>query len=63
MSQDTHPFLRIEILKFQLSNTKQTIDLSKVKTEVEIKEKNQPTQSCMSFFYHQKKTFELFYFN
>ncbi len=60
MSQDTHPFLRIEILKFQISNTKQTIDLSKVKTEVEIKEKNQPTQSCMSFLLIIKKHLNYF---
>ena len=47
MAQDTQPFLRIEILKFQIGNSKQTVDLSKVKTEVEIKEKNQSTQTCM----------------
>ncbi len=47
MSQNSHPFLRIEILKFQVSNNKQLIDLSKVKTEVEIKEKNHSTQPRM----------------
>jgi hypothetical protein len=52
MSQDAHPFLRIEILKFQISNNKQPVDLSKVKTEIEIKEKNQSTQSCMSLFFY-----------
>ncbi len=51
MSQDNHPFLRIEILKFQVGYNKQTIDLTKVKTEVEIKEKNCSTHTCMSFFY------------
>ncbi|CAF1070431.1 unnamed protein product [Adineta steineri] len=40
MAQNTHPFLRIEILKFQVSNQKQTVDLTKLKTEIEIKEKN-----------------------
>ncbi|CAF4627685.1 unnamed protein product [Rotaria sp. Silwood1] len=45
MSQNSHPFLRIEIFKFQISQQKQTIDLSKVKTEVEIKEKGDSTQS------------------
>ncbi len=47
MSQNTHPFLRIELLKFQINNHKQTIDLSKIKTEIEIKEKHPSTQSCM----------------
>jgi hypothetical protein len=47
MSQNTHPFLRIELLKFQLNNLKQPIDLTKIKTEIEIKEKNPSTQSCM----------------
>jgi hypothetical protein len=49
MAQDIQPFLRIEILKFQISNNKQTIDLAKVKTEVEIKEKNHSSQPCMFF--------------
>ncbi|UJR29412.1 hypothetical protein I4U23_010624 [Adineta vaga] len=45
MAQSTQPFLRIEILKFQINNQKQTIDLSRVKTEIEIKEKSQSTQT------------------
>jgi hypothetical protein len=48
MAQSTHPFLRIEILKLQVSN-KQIIDLSKVKTEIEIKEKNS-SQPCMFYY-------------
>ena len=46
MSQNTHPFLRFEILKFQINN-KQIIDLNNIQTEIEIKDKNSPNQSCM----------------
>jgi hypothetical protein len=57
MAQDIQPFLRIEILKFQISNNKQTIDLAKVKTEVEIKEKNHSTQQpCMFFLLYLQKS-------
>jgi hypothetical protein len=45
MAQTTHPFLRIEILKFQLNTNKQIIDLNKVKTEIEIKEKHHSSQN------------------
>ncbi|CAF1269791.1 unnamed protein product [Adineta ricciae] len=45
MAQNTHPYLRVEILKFQINNSKQTIDLSQVKTEIEIIEKTQSTQT------------------
>ena len=48
MAQNTHPYLRVEILKFQINNYKQAIDLSQVKTEIEIIEKTQSTQTCMS---------------
>ena len=51
MAQDIQPFLRFEILKFQINNNKQSIDLTKIKTEVEIKEKNQSTQPCMFSLY------------
>ncbi len=57
MAQDIQPFLRFEILKFQINNNKQSIDLTKIKTEVEIKEKNQSTQPCMFSFYTTKLTF------
>lgn len=50
MTQVTHPFLRIEILKFQINNTKQIIDLSKIKIEIEIKDKHQSTQARMFLF-------------
>ena len=46
MSENTHPFLRIEIFKFQVSPHRQTINLRELKTEVEIKEKNGSNQSC-----------------
>lgn len=35
-----HPFLRLEIIKFQVNHGKQSLDLSEVKTEIEIKEKS-----------------------
>ena len=35
MSQNTHPFLRVEILKFNVGNSKHATDLSKLKTEIE----------------------------
>jgi len=47
---NTHPFLRIEIVKFQIGNNKQIIDLTKVKTEVEIKEKSHSTQTRNIFY-------------
>lgn len=40
MSQISHPFLRFEIIKFQIQSSKQLVDLNQIKTEVEIKEKN-----------------------
>ena len=49
MSTNAHPFLRFEILKFQIHSTKQVIDLNKLKIEVEIKDKNQSNQPCISF--------------
>jgi hypothetical protein len=64
MSQNnTHPFLRIEIVKFQIGNNKQIIDLSKVKTEIEIKEKNHSTQARKYIFiylFKQINNFDLF---
>jgi len=59
MSENIHPFLRIEIFKFQVNNNKQTIDLSKVKTEIEIKDKNCSSQSCMCFYYYKSIIFFL----
>lgn len=55
MSKTSQPFLRIEILKFQITNTKQIVDLSKVKTEIEIKEKNQTTKERMLSIYFSIK--------
>jgi hypothetical protein len=60
MSQNTHPFLRIELLKFQINNHKQTIDLSKIKTEIEIKEKHPSTQSCMIDYFINIYFFSLY---
>lgn len=51
MSQNTHPFLRIEIFKFQLGHSKQNIDLTKIKTEVHIKEKHDSTKPRMLIQY------------
>ncbi|CAF3281535.1 unnamed protein product [Rotaria socialis] len=45
MSQNTHPFLRVEILKCNVGNSKQTVDLSKLKTEIEIIEKRDSTKT------------------
>ncbi|CAF2783218.1 unnamed protein product [Rotaria sp. Silwood2] len=45
MFQSSHPFLRIEIFKFQVSHQKLEIDLRKIKTEVEIQDKNDSRQS------------------
>ncbi|CAF4219580.1 unnamed protein product [Rotaria sordida] len=45
MCEKSHPFLHIEIVKFQLNHQKQTIDLSKVKTTIKIKEKNASANS------------------
>ena len=39
----SNPFIRLEIIKFQLiksMNQKQIIDLSQIQTEIEIKEKD-----------------------
>lgn len=47
--QDKLPFLRFEILKFQINSSKTTIDLHELKTEVEIKERNDPRQACIYF--------------
>ena len=46
MSQGIPPFLRIDILKFQVNDIKHAVDLSKVKTEIEIKERNHLRQTC-----------------
>ncbi|CAF1385843.1 unnamed protein product [Rotaria sordida] len=45
MCENSHPFLRIEIVKFQVNHQNETIDLTKVKTEVTIKEKDTLTKS------------------
>ena len=44
MSQLSHPFLRFEMIKFQIPSSKQSLDLSQMKSEIEIKEKNLSTQ-------------------
>ena len=44
MSLMGHPFLRLEIIKFQVNHGKQSVDLSEVKTEIEIQEKNLSTK-------------------
>ena len=44
MSLMGHPFLRLEIIKFQVHPGKQSLELSEVKTEIEIQEKNLSTQ-------------------
>jgi len=41
MSQDPHPFLRMQILNFQVNNNNnQFVNLSDIKTQVELKEKH-----------------------
>ena len=40
MSQDPHPFLRMQILNFQVNNSNQFVNLADVQTQVELKEKN-----------------------
>jgi hypothetical protein len=44
MSQDPHPFLRMQILSFQVNNHSEFVNLSHVKTQVELKEKHRPTR-------------------
>jgi len=44
MSQDPHPFLRMRILNFQVNNNNQFINLSNVKTQIELKEKHRSTR-------------------
>jgi hypothetical protein len=44
MSQDPHPFLRMQILNFQINNNNQFVNLSTVKTQVELKEKHRSTR-------------------
>jgi hypothetical protein len=44
MSQDAHPFLRMRILNFQVNNNNQFVNLSKVKTQIELKEKHRSTR-------------------
>jgi hypothetical protein len=39
MSQDPHPFLRMQILNFQVDNN-QLVNLSCMKTQIELKEKH-----------------------
>jgi hypothetical protein len=59
MSQDPHPFLRMRILNFQVNNNNQCVNLSNVKTQIELKEKHRSTRdnteskknSNLSFFF------------
>lgn len=59
MSQDPHPFLRMRILNFQVNNNNQCVNLSNVKTQIELKEKHRLTRdnteskknSNLSFFF------------
>ncbi|CAF0939028.1 unnamed protein product [Adineta ricciae] len=44
MSQDPHPFLRMQILNFQVNNSNQFVKLADVQTQVELKEKNRTTR-------------------
>lgn len=43
MSQDPHPFLRMQIFNFQVNNH-QSIHLSDINTQIEIKEKHRSTR-------------------
>ncbi len=43
MSQDPHPFLRMQILNFQVDNN-QLVNLSCMKTQIELKEKHRSTR-------------------
>ena len=61
MSQSIHPFLRIQIVKFQIGSHKQTVDLDKVKTQVEIREKNASTARCKSHTCSSRIIIEYFY--
>jgi hypothetical protein len=60
VSQDpSHPFLRMQILNFQVNNNNQLINLSNVKTQIELKEKHRPTRDHVeskknSIFYYSK---------
>jgi len=45
MSQVDHPFLRFELLKFQINSPKQSIDLKDLQIEIQIRNKNDSTQS------------------
>lgn len=51
MSTNPHPFLRFELLKFQIHSPKQIVDLNKLKIEVELREKHQSNQPCISFLF------------
>jgi len=45
MSQDPHPFLRMQILNFQVHNNEnQFVNLSDIRTQIEIKEKHRLTR-------------------
>lgn len=44
-TSNVHPFLRFEILKFQLHSNKQIVDLNKLETKIEIKDKNQSNET------------------
>jgi hypothetical protein len=43
MSHATHPFLRLELIRFQRQG-KQNVDLAELKTEIEIREKDVQTR-------------------
>ena len=45
-SQDQHPFLRVQILNFKVTNN-QSIDLKEIKTQVELKEKHRSAKNSM----------------
>ncbi len=42
MSQDPHPFLRMQIFNFQVNN--EFVNLSNIKTQIELKEKHRTTR-------------------
>lgn len=45
MSQQPHPFLRIQIFSFQIENSNQYVNLSNVRTQIELKEKYRSTRN------------------
>lgn len=63
MSQDPHPFLRMQIFNFQVNhnNQYQLINLLDIKTQIEIKEKHRSARENIESNY-KKYLFQVFFF-